>query len=37
MNFGFSYVGLIFLILFMAPNLLWTKNKPGDDEKCFTE
>lgn len=27
-HFGFSYVGLIFLVMLMAPNLLWTKNKP---------
>ena len=33
MNFGFSYVGMIFLVLLMAPNLLWTKNKPKDYEK----
>lgn len=33
MNLGFSYMGLIFLILLMAPNLLWTKNKPRDYEK----
>lgn len=28
MHFGFSYIGLIFLIMLMTPNLLWTKNKP---------
>ena len=28
MHFGFSYVGLIFLVMLMVPNLLWTKNKP---------
>lgn len=28
MHFGFSYVGLIFLILLMVPNLLWTKYPP---------
>ena len=33
MNFGFSYVGLIFLIFLMVPNLLWTKNKPEGYEK----
>ena len=36
MNFGFSYIGLIFLILLMAPNLIWTKNKPTDYEKYVT-
>ena len=33
MHFGFSYVGLIFLIMLMVPNLLWTKNQPKDYEK----
>lgn len=27
-RFGFSYVGLLFLLLLMIPNLLWAKNKP---------
>ena len=30
MHLGFSYMGLIFLIMLMVPNLLWTKNKPTD-------
>ena len=33
MHFGFSYIGLIFLIMLMAPNLLWTRNKPKDYDK----
>lgn len=33
MNFGFSYVGLIMLILLFAPNIIWVKNKPKDYEK----
>ncbi len=33
MNFGFSYVGLIFLVMLFVPNLFWTKNKPIDYEK----
>lgn len=33
MNFGFSYVGLIFLVMLMIPNLIWSKNKPKDYEK----
>ena len=33
MNFGFSYVGLIFLIMLMLPNIAWTKNQPKDYEK----
>ena len=28
MHFGFSYVGLIFLVMLMVPNLLWTKCQP---------
>jgi hypothetical protein len=33
MNFGFSYVGLIFLLMLTVPNLIWTKNQPKDYEK----
>ena len=33
MNFGFSYIGLIFLLMLMIPNMIWTKNKPKDYEK----
>ena len=33
MNFGFSYVGLVFLIMLMLPNIIWTKNQPKDYEK----
>ena len=33
MHFGFSYIGLLFLIMLTAPNLLWTKNKPRDYDK----
>ena len=25
---GFSYIGLLFLIMLMIPNLMWTKKKP---------
>ena len=28
MNFGFSYVGLIYLAMLMVPNLIWARNKP---------
>lgn len=27
-HFGFSYTGLIFLLLLLVPNLIWTKNMP---------
>lgn len=30
MHFGFSYVGLIFLVMLFVPNLVWTKHQPKD-------
>lgn len=30
MKFGFSYVGLLWLIMLFVPNIIWTKNKPKD-------
>ena len=33
MHFGFSYIGLIFLLMLFVPNLLWTKHQPKDYEK----
>ncbi|MBR2590887.1 MAG: hypothetical protein IKE65_08185 [Clostridia bacterium] len=30
MHFGFSYVGLVFLLILMVPNIIWSKNKPKD-------
>ena len=33
MNFGFSYVGLAYIIMLMVPNLIWTKKKPVDYDK----
>ena len=33
MHFGFSYVGLIFLVMLFVPNIFWTKHKPKDYEK----
>ena len=27
MHFGFSYIGLIFLLMLFIPNFFWTKNK----------
>ncbi len=32
-HFGFSYIGLIFLLLLMIPNLIWSKNKPKEYDK----
>lgn len=33
MNFGFSFVGLLFLMMLLVPNILWSKNQPKDYEK----
>ena len=33
MNFGFSYVGLVFLVMLFVPNIIWTKNLPKDYEE----
>jgi hypothetical protein len=30
---GFSYIGLIYLLMLFIPNILWTKNKPTDYDK----
>ena len=27
-HFGFSYIGLIFLLMLMIPNIIWNKNQP---------
>ena len=32
-HFGFSYIGLIFLVMLMLPNMIWSKNKPKDYDK----
>lgn len=29
-HLGFSYVGLVYLLMLFIPNLLWTKNQPID-------
>ena len=28
MHFGFSYVGLIFLVMLFVPNIIWAKHQP---------
>ena len=33
MHFGFSYVGLVFLVMLFVPNLLWTKHLPKGYEQ----
>ncbi len=30
LNFGFSYVGLIYLLMLFVPNIIWIKFKPED-------
>lgn len=32
-HFGFSYIGLMFLLMLMIPNIIWSKNKPKDYDK----
>ena len=32
-RFGFSYVGLIYLLMLFIPNIIWTKNQPADYEQ----
>lgn len=33
MHFGFSYVGLVYLVMLTLPNIIWTKKQPRDYEK----
>ncbi len=32
-HFGFSYIGLIFLLMLIVPNIIWSKNKPKEYDK----
>lgn len=32
-HFGFSYIGLIYLLMLYIPNIIWSKNLPKDYEK----
>ena len=37
-HFGFSYIGLIWLLMLFVPNIIWTKDKPaGYDEYAQNE
>ena len=37
-HFGFSYVGLLFLVMLFVPNGIWAKNKPeGYDDYAKNE
>jgi len=34
-HFGFSYIGLIYMLMIQVPNILWAKRKPdGYDPSC---
>ncbi len=33
-SLGFSYIGLIYLIMLFIPNIIWTKNRPEGYEQC---
>lgn len=33
LHFGFSYVGLFYIVMLMVPNIIWAKFKPKDYEK----
>ena len=33
MRLGFSYVGLLYLIMLFVPNIIWTKHRPKDYDK----
>ena len=33
MNFAFSFVGLLFLVMLFVPNIMWSKYPPEDYEK----
>ncbi|MBR2828454.1 MAG: hypothetical protein IKE70_04410 [Bacilli bacterium] len=33
MNIGFSFIGVIYLIMLFIPNIIWSKNLPKDYEK----
>lgn len=40
-HFGFSYIGLLFLVMLMVPNLIWTKKQPrgysaDGENKCLS-
>ena len=33
LHFGFSYIGLIYLLMLFIPNIIWSKKQPKDYEK----
>lgn len=32
-DFSFSFIGFLFLLMLMIPNIIWSKNKPKDYDK----
>ena len=32
-HMGFSYIGVLFLVMLFVPNIIWAKNKPADYDK----
>lgn len=34
-HFGFSYVGLIYLLMLFIPNIIWSKNRPIDYDPSY--
>ncbi|MDV4152286.1 hypothetical protein R0131_15780 [Clostridium sp. AL.422] len=36
-SFGFSYIGLIYLLMLFIPNIIWTKNMPIGYNEIMTE
>ena len=33
MNLGFSYIGVIYLVMLFIPNIMWSKRKPEEYDK----
>lgn len=33
MHLGFSYIGLLYLLMLFIPNILWTRHQPADYDK----
>lgn len=33
LHFGFSYIGFLFLLMLMIPNIIWSKHQPKDYDK----
>lgn len=33
LHFGFSYIGFLFLLMLMIPNIIWSRHQPKDYDK----